>query len=427
MSAQRGPAPAAPHLLAVLPDRLRLTSGSAILSAAAAAGVELTVASYLPAETFLDAPVVRGYLPLDAEHTPAASDAFVARARAYHARRPFVRAVPFAEQYVEPVAELNAALGLGGITPAGARACRDKYEMRAALRRGGVPVPSYALVRTRAEFDTAVAAIGRPCVAKPAKASASEGVVKIDVDTPLDEAFAFASSVHEVQVLGGPLLVERYVAGPELSVEAVVQDGRAHVAGCTDKTTEEEPYFAEVMHVHPAPLGGDTVRALHDLADAVVRALGIPDGGIHLEVRLTADGPVVMECAARLGGDSIPILVRLATGIDLYEHVLRQAAGAPVALTPRRARTAGIRFVQTDQEGVLAAAAFDTTRLRDVPGLLRTGTLCHPGDRVGRPPRGTTQRLAFALAVADDASVVRHALLSSEAAFAFSLADQGAS
>ena len=83
--------------------------------------------------------------------------------------------------------------------------------------------------------------------------------------------------------------------------------------------------------------------------------------------------------------------------------------------------------MQTDREGVLAAASFDAARLRAIPGLLRTGTLCRPGDRVGRPPRGTTQRLAFALAVADDASAVRHALLSSEAAFAYSIADQRAS
>lgn len=417
-------APDAPHLLAVLPDRLRPTVAPAILAAAGRAGIALSIASYLPREALAAGLAPDAWLPLPPEASPGAFDAFVAWAVALHRSTPIARVVAFAEQYVEAAARVNAMLGLGGITPDSATAARDKGVMRTRMHRAGIPVPPHAIVRSRDEFERAVARIGYPCVAKPARASASEGVVMLTAPAGLDAAFDECRSVEEVRLHGSAMLVEGYVAGPEYSVEAIALGGAAHVVGVTAKTTEDEPYFAEVMHVHPAPLPDGVRRAIATLATRVARALGLAEGGMHLELRLTPRGPVVMECAARLGGDSIPILVRLATGVDMYECVLRQAAGLPLPLAHTKARSCGIRFVQSPHEGTLVAAGFDAARLRRIGGVVAHGTLCAPGARIGRPPRGTTIRLAFALAVGGNAADVESRLHDAEHAFAYTLLEE---
>jgi len=413
-----------PHLLVIAPDRITHNTSDAVVAAALRIGVELTVATYLSPKVFAEAPHVRGVVPLvNADGADADQATIVARLCAAHARDPFARVVTFAEGYVEAAAAANQALGLGGNTPETAHRSRDKFVMRQALAAGGAPVPEYRLVHTYEEFVNAVAAIGRPCVSKPASASASEGVIKIDARTPLDGAWAFTTAVREIAEDGGAVLVEEYVSGQELSVEIIAQGDRAIVVGCTEKTTEEEPFFAEVMHVHPAPFDAATVAALHEVAQRTVRSLGIVEGGAHLEVRLSPRGPVVMECAARLGGDSIPIIVKLATGVDLYECVLRQASGLPFETRHTRHRVAGIRFVQAVRDGVIVEAGFDRRRLTAVRGVVGYGTLCQPGDFAARPPLGRTQRLGFALAVGDSADAVRTTLAHAEAAFDQTIVD----
>ena len=77
-----------------------------------------------------------------------------------------------------------------------------------------------------------------------------------------------------------------------------------------------------------------------------LRALGLGWGPAHVELRLTQDGPRIVEVNPRLAGGMIPRMVEEALGIDLIEHVVadRRRAGRGRS-RPARSRAASIRFL----------------------------------------------------------------------------------
>jgi biotin carboxylase len=123
----------------------------------------------------------------------------------------------------------------------------------------------------------------------------------------------------------GAVLVEDYVEGPEVTVNAFSAGGRFHALTVTDRLTADPPAFGVALaHVWPsAHDAGATV----EVARAAVDALGIRQGPSYTQVRLGPAGPVVMEVAARLGGGHDAELCAAATGIDLNGLALDAALG----------------------------------------------------------------------------------------------------
>ena len=297
------------------------------------------------------------------------------------------------EAYVELTAEVARRLGRPGLSAEAARLCRDKYAMRERLARAGIPSARSVKVDTRAEALAAAARLGYPVVLKPRNLGGSVGVVRADRPADVERLFAVATdaSMARIRALPG-LLVEEYLDGPELSVESVVSGGATTACGVTAKVLGFPPYFEEVGHfarpVDPARDG-----PLVALVREVHAALGITDGATHCELRMTATGPRVVEIGARLAGDRIPRLTRLATGIDLLGAAAAVAAGRPVAVRASVHRVAGIAMVYPPHDGIV-------TRLDAADGLdgAELGWYASLGQHVALPPRGFLSRLAYLIA-----------------------------
>ncbi|HWB34947.1 MAG TPA: ATP-grasp domain-containing protein, partial [Rugosimonospora sp.] len=130
--------------------------------------------------------------------------------------------VTSSEYFVAVAAGAAARLGLPGADPGAMQRCRDKRLQRAALAGSGMAVPAFAAAASPEEAAGTAAAIGLPVVVKPADGTGSRGV---RLCRSLREV-----RHHALQLLaaggderGGPtlpaVLVEEYVAGPEVSVE----------------------------------------------------------------------------------------------------------------------------------------------------------------------------------------------------------------
>ena len=82
------------------------------------------------------------------------------------------------------------------------------------------------------------------------------------------------------------------------------------------------------------------------VAVQAVRAIGIENAPAHVEIKVTEDGPKIVELAARLGGDFITSrLVPLSTGIDMVGASVLLATGEVPDLTPKWKRGAAIHFI----------------------------------------------------------------------------------
>ncbi|WP_405358952.1 ATP-grasp domain-containing protein [Kitasatospora sp. NBC_00085] len=309
--------------------------------------------------------------------------------------------------YVPAVAEIADWLGLPGNPARAVTACRNKALLREALDRAGVRQPRYAIVRDAAEADDAVAAVGLPCVVKPADDSASNNVL---LCTSAEQVRAHAELILAIHtnVRGMPtartVLVEEFVDAPEFSVEMFSSGGRASCVGITAKQVGGSPYFVEHRHLFPAALPEASAGALTAAVAAALAACGIEEGPTHTEVRLTAEGPAIIEINPRLAGGMIPELVRLATGVDLLEQQLRAAVGLRPQLEPSREGYAGIQFLLAGREGVLTAVQGEAEAAL-VPGVTQVRVTGRVGDTV-RPARSAYDRLGHVIVRADESAAV---------------------
>ncbi|MFJ2845335.1 pyridoxal-phosphate dependent enzyme [Streptomyces griseofuscus] len=301
--------------------------------------------------------------------------------------------------YVPAAARLARWLGLPGNPAEAVTACRDKSALRALLESAGVHQPRYAVVRDASEVAAAVARTGLPCVVKPADDSGSVNVL-LCADEATATAHAERVLAVTTNVRGMPtartVLVEEYLDAPEYSVEMFTWDGRAECVGITEKSVTGTPHFVEHRHLFPAPLPAETAQRITETVTAALDAAGIRLGATHTEVKLTAEGPAVIEINPRPAGGMIPELIRLATGVDLLEQQLRTAVGLAPALKPAQDAHAGIQFLLPDADGVLDAVD-GTQEAAAVPDVEAVTVTAAPGTVVRRP-RSAGDRIGHVIA-----------------------------
>ncbi|MBV9823614.1 MAG: ATP-grasp domain-containing protein [Actinobacteria bacterium] len=257
------------------------------------------------------------------------------------------------EYFVAAAAELAAELDRPHPDPGAVAACRDKGIQRRLLHDGGLAGPAFAVATDPGQAADRARELGMPVVLKPASGSGSVGVrLCSGADEVTEAAEAVLAGLAGIPAQRA-VLVEQYLDGPEFSVETF----GTRVVGITAKHVGAAPYFVETGHDFPAALPAATGAALAEAAVRAVVAVGLGWGPAHVELRLTAAGPAVVEVNPRLAGGMIPDLVRAATGVDLVAATVAAVAGLPVELEPDRDAGAAIRFLVAQRSGRLAGVA----------------------------------------------------------------------
>ncbi|MER5733440.1 ATP-grasp domain-containing protein [Streptomyces sp. NPDC002138] len=272
----------------------------------------------------------------------------------------------FAASSALAAARANEALGLPGTPSDAVTALMDKAALRARtndLLHPGHPV-SFARCGRAALLPFIAGLIGYPCVVKPRAGADGEGVRKLT--GPADARVA-ARVYPEVT----DLLVEEFLEGPELTVEALSRAGRHRVLGWTRRLPG--PRLTTAGHQLPVPLDPRPAESVRTLVRRVLDVARHRDGPSHTEVILTARGPRLVETHARPGVLE-PDLLRLATGVDVLALALAAGLDLPPPPLHPRAAHAGLRYVDFPpapaRPTALAAA-------RAVPGVVRV-QLSHP-------------------------------------------------
>ncbi|MFB7836130.1 ATP-grasp domain-containing protein [Streptomyces sp. NPDC056056] len=305
-------------------------------------------------------------------------------------------------------AVLAAHLQTDGPDPAAVRACRNKAHARAVFDTYGVPSASWSSVSDPEELRRAAADLGYPFVLKPAAAAGSAGVIRIDSPTGLDGAYAFTARAAEShQVTSAGLVAEEYLDGPEISIEVVMDRGEYTAVAVTFKSLGKPPYFEETGHLVAPTLRGPVTDEAEEVAVRALRVLGLTHGVAHVEMRLTPTGPRIIEVNPRLGGDLIPHLVHLATGVDLVTAAADLAMGRTPDLSATRYQAAAIGFLYPQTTGRLRTLTAEAV-LATSPWCDRAVLEQQPGARVAPPPNaGLDSRLAHVVVTADTPAQAR--------------------
>jgi biotin carboxylase len=240
-------------------DRVLLLTGTTsyrtddFLAAARRLGVDVLVASNRCkklAALWSESEAARPELPpvpVDFHHAETAARRVIEAS----GETPFGGIVAVGEPEVVVASLVGQALGLPAVPPAAAAAARDKLRMREALAKAGVPQPEHVVYPLGAGAERIAREVALPVVVKPLLLSGSRGVMRADSVPELRAALARLRALLEspaLFALKGPsarrVLVERFVAGAEVSVEGLVQEGELEVLAIFDKPDPlDGPFF----------------------------------------------------------------------------------------------------------------------------------------------------------------------------------------
>jgi biotin carboxylase len=300
---------------------------------------------------------------------------------------------------------------------AAVQAAMDKTMQRQRWEAAGIPQPAFRLLAAAADERTikdAAADVGFPCVVKAVSLSGSRGVLRVD------DPITAANAVRQIRRIleearrpdTEPLLIEAYVPGQEISIDALLTDDAATVLAVFEKPDMADgPTFEETILISPPRLSTETLAASIATAERAARAIGLRHGPIHVELRIdTRQGepqPTMLEVAARSIGGLCARALRFADERSLEELVLLNALGYPI--TPQRAvGTAGVFMLPVARPGILRAINGREEAAR-VPGITGISVTIPIGQRVRPLPEGD-RYLGFLFAAGETAADVEIAL-----------------
>jgi biotin carboxylase len=302
-------------------------------------------------------------------------------------------------------ARVAEALGLPGGDPGAVGRCRDKHQTRASLAAARVPQATSTLVASLAEARHAAEQTGYPVIVKPRALGASFGVTLVNSAAEFDAAYRHAREATEegVPYFEAGVLIEEFLSGPEISVDSAIVNDVLTPMFVARKITGFDPHFEEIGHVVDA---GDPLLRNPDLVEVLERAhhaVGFSNGITHTEVRLTTRGPKIIEINARLGGDLIPYVGFVATGIDPGRVAVRVACGQQPEISRSQQRVAAVHFFYPDRNITVDTVEVAEERLPTCVDIL--GTLAQPGQELVLPPEGhVTSRFAYVVVVGESSA-----------------------
>lgn len=248
------------------------------------------------------------------------------------------------------LARVAEGLGLPFHNPAAAAALTDKARQRRALAGAGLDIPPCLLIGTD-QCDpvhaAAAAGVRWPAVLKPRSAQGSRFTFLVRDGAELDKLLGTLGPSRPDMVLEGYLPDDPARAGGPyagyVSVESVVAEGSVSHLALTGRFPPAEN-FRETGFFIPAAIDAGSRSAVLELATRAIDALGVVTGCLHTEVKLTPDGPRIIEVNGRLGGGVHEMLER-AAGVSLLDLTLRVALGEQVLIDgPVATDRIGYRF-----------------------------------------------------------------------------------
>lgn len=191
-----------------------------------------------------------------------------------------------------------------------------------------IPTPRFTVFKTVSEGLHALKMIGAPAILKPVKSGHSIGTIYIprydeheffrafyearrQLDSNIDEWMQYYGEYKNT------FLLEEYVPGPVLSVDGLVQNHNVMICGNTQFIMSDLPLFHQLGAYIPGQIDDKIQNECYEYARRIIRALEFNNCAFHCEIRLSNQGPRLLEIAARPPGGRMTLGYKYAYGVDV--------------------------------------------------------------------------------------------------------------
>ena len=270
-------------------------------------------------------------------------------------------------------------LGLPGFPYEAALNASDKSRMRNCFKKAGLPSPDFITITESDDPEKLSLPGSFPLVIKPVDNMGGRGCRRVD---SMDEfKAAAADALHFSR--SGRAIVEAFMDGPEFSVDAIVYHDEITICGLADRHIYFPPYFIEMGHTMPTVIPADQQEAILQTFCQGIRALGLTGnenvGAAKGDIKLTSNGPMIGEIAARLsGGYMSGWTYPYASGVNPAKAAILIAMGRkPEGLIPEKNWTCAERAFISIPGAVKTISGIEEAKkqphIKDIFQLTSTG------------------------------------------------------
>ena len=273
-------------------------------------------------------------------------------------KRPFSGIIGTDDTTTELAACIATKLNLPHNDPEAVKIAQRKDLSRISLKKSKVKIPTFDLLTTTKSLSEQKINVNFPAVIKPVALSASRGVIRVNNELELEQAIVrvknmLAEEKQLDKVIREILLLEEFIPGKEVAIEAMLHHGELEVLAVFDKPDPlDGPFFEETYYITPTSFSKDTQKELKQTVFEACHAYGLKEGPIHAECRINDNGVWIIEVAARTIGGMCGRLLSLGTGYSLEELVLLHAMGKRVEIKTLDS-AAGVLMIPIPSAGIL--------------------------------------------------------------------------
>ncbi len=173
----------------------------------------------------------------------------------------------------------------------------NKQYMKNVFAEKGIPTAKHVVIDS---FDErAIQGMKYPMIVKPVDCNSSKGVRYCE---NLEELKTFiADAIHLSRTKTA--IIEEFIQGIEISVDAFVEDGKAHVL-CISKSDKiaDKDKFVIFRTIWPAGVSEEVIKKIGNIAQQIADAFGLKNSPMLIQLLTDGNDVYVIEFSARTGG-----------------------------------------------------------------------------------------------------------------------------
>lgn len=317
----------------------------------------------------------------------------------------------FSERVVHIAQRVAGRYGLPSNGSSTLDALQDKRIQRQRLAAFGMETPAVIELFGEEDVLRAQATVQFPAILKPSVGMGSLATTRIESAAQLlaiwRKSIACVAADLRIAHLTPIMILEEEIVGDRghptnlgdyVSVEALMVGGQPRLLGIRDKFPMSSN-FRENAHIFPSLRSEEECTVLVECAWKAHQALGIQFGVTHTEIKITSDGPVIIEVNGRAGG-GVSEQLEVVAGYSLALNLARASANIEVELPTHTRGWSGYMTPQPPHGRHVVLSAPSSEDVCGLPGIVEVYQVASSGTILDAAD-GTSANLLRALALVD--------------------------
>ena len=228
-----------------------------------------------------------------------------------------------ADQVLQVVAQVSEDLGLPCyIDFETAENVSKKSYMKTIFAKNGVPTSQFVIMDKL--HTEKITHLRYPLIVKPVDAYSSRGVTKVTSPDDLQAAFDTAINISRSK----NAIVEEFVEGDEVTVDAYIEEGKAHVLCLTNlyKIGEDGKFVINRSRI-PAKVSNDIAKQIEVAVQRIADSFGLVNTPMLVQLITDGERISVVEFCARTGGGIKFLMIKKISGFDVVKAVVDLTLG----------------------------------------------------------------------------------------------------